>query len=134
MYADLKGLLTKIGITGRSAFNILLAVSEAFTNALVHANKYDSRKSIAVSIEVNKDALIADIIDEGGGEPDDLSGEMSSDPWMVGGRGVALMKTVADTVTFKKNTDTGGIQVRMKFGRNNIKKDIKFFKNSRSGG
>jgi serine/threonine-protein kinase RsbW len=134
MYTDLKELLNSLDIVGRPAYNILLAVSEAFTNALIHGNKYRSSKSIGVSITVNNDVIIADISDEGSGEPDTVAGKLSVDPWSEGGRGIALMKMIADTIDIEKCSETGGIRIRMVFEKESLGKSIKPLKDSHSGG
>jgi anti-sigma B factor antagonist len=114
MYDDVKNALEQSRIDKKKIFNILLAVSEAFTNALVHANNYNADKKIEVKITANDKYIIADIIDEGPGLADRPDCDMS-DRMAEGGRGLALMKRMADKIEIKENRRTGGTEVSMQF-------------------
>lgn len=122
MYDDIKGYLTECKISSKLCHNILLAISEAFTNALLHGNKLDPNKSIEISITVNDNEITADIVDEGSGNPDGFETGKNTDLWQEGGRGLMLMETLTDMVAFAKNPDTGGLQVSMIFRLQNQSK------------
>lgn len=135
MYDDIKELLQFHEIDGKLGNDIKLALSEAFTNALVHGNKLDSDKGIEINITINNQFITADIIDEGTGTPDMLKEKEDPDMWQERGRGVILMETVADRVTFSKDRVTGGLQCTLFFNRDRYKKDhIADEKMSRAGG
>lgn len=125
MYDDLTFLLTEWDIPKSMQRNVILAVSEAFTNALIHGNKRDSNKSIELSICVNSEAVMADITDEGTGDLSAL--RLRKRPRLLdeNGRGLDLMESIADALEIKRSDRTGGLQVSMMFRKGNYKDDRK---------
>lgn len=117
IFSDVKALLLGAGLSRRKLFNIMLAVSEAFTNALEHGNKFVAGKEIEVSITVNDDQIIADITDEGEGFAARPIADNPLDLMAEGGRGVGLMRSVADEIKFEKADGSGGTRVSMRFKR-----------------
>jgi serine/threonine-protein kinase RsbW len=93
--------------------NILISLTEAVNNAIVHGNKLDPTKNVSVSFSADKTILRFIITDEGPGFdydnlPDPTAPENIEKP---NGRGVFLMKNLADNCAFK---DDGRI-VEMEF-------------------
>ncbi len=126
MYEDVKKALTPVGLSARRFHSIMVAISEAFTNALIHGNNLISDKMIELTIEVNGKRIIADIKDEGGGIATDASNHETPDPLSEGGRGMGLMRMIADEVRFGRNNVTGGATVSLRFNRDrNINEDNK---------
>ncbi|MEY3343590.1 MAG: hypothetical protein RL090_1274 [Bacteroidota bacterium] len=85
--------------------NILVAVTEAVNNAIMHGNKCDPSKKVKVYYEVDGDRIMFSIADEGIGFdyynlPDPTAPENIEKPT---GRGVFLMKHLADQVIFSDN-------------------------------
>ena len=85
--------------------NILVAVTEAVTNAIQHGNKYDNKKSVNVIVETKSNTLKFVVKDEGNGFdyahlPDPTNPENIEKPH---GRGIFLMQHLADNVNFKEN-------------------------------
>jgi len=85
--------------------NILVAVTEAVNNAIVHGNKCNPDKSVKVAYEVDGDRVMFTISDSGTGFdyynlPDPTAPENLEKPT---GRGVFLMKHLADQVIFSDN-------------------------------
>ncbi len=82
--------------------DIMLAVVEAVTNAIVHGNGEDISKWVKVETYKSKDKLRFTIIDEGPG----FDAELVPDPTLphniekMNGRGVFLIKQLADEVSF----------------------------------
>ncbi len=124
MYDDVKAFLVDKGIDSRLINNIMLSVSEAFTNALLHGNQSDPNKSIHISITTNNNEITADISDEGSGDVEHLGSQEEADLWQEGGRGMMLMKRMSREVSFSKSIETGGTQVTIKFDRNKYKQEI----------
>lgn len=93
--------------------NILIAIIEAVTNSIVHGNKNQEDKSVFISVNYDKPFLLFKIEDEGKGfefdnVPDPTKPDNVEKP---DGRGVFLMKHLADDITF----DKGGAVVNLKF-------------------
>ena len=85
--------------------NILVAVTEAVNNAIVHVNGCDPAKQVKVSYEIDGDRIMFTITDQGKGFdyynlPDPTAPENLEKPT---GRGVFLMKHLADQVIFSEN-------------------------------
>lgn len=82
--------------------NILIAVTEAVTNAIQHGNKQDPTKNVDVTIDVDKSKIAFLVKDQGEGFnpenlPDPTDPENLEKP---NGRGIFLMKNLADEVLF----------------------------------
>jgi serine/threonine-protein kinase RsbW len=86
--------------------NVLVAVSEAVTNAMIHGNKSKEAKNVTLGISLPKENSVCFTIeDEGIGfdseaVPDPTSPENIEKPH---GRGIFLMRHLADKVEFEKN-------------------------------
>jgi len=81
---------------------ILIATVEAVNNAIVHGNKQDESKNVKVDFQIDKDYISIFIEDEGPGfnfynVPDPTTPENIEN---IHGRGVYLMKHLADDVIF----------------------------------
>lgn len=92
-------------ITEANYGNILVAVTEAVTNAIQHGNKYDPQKNVNVTVKTQQDNLRFIIKDEGSGFdysalPDPTDPENLDKPH---GRGIFLMRHLADAIDFKEN-------------------------------
>ena len=94
--------------------NVLVAVSEAVTNAMIHGNKSNESKSVTLSMRLpKKNSICFTIEDEGVGfdaesVPDPTSPENLEKP---NGRGIFLMRHLADSVEFENN----GSKVNVEF-------------------
>jgi len=85
--------------------NIMIAVTEAVNNAIRHGNKGDSSKNVSLTLSLEEGMIKFRIEDEGTGFdfhhlPDPTSPENIEKP---GGRGIFLMKHLADEVDFYEN-------------------------------
>jgi anti-anti-sigma factor len=118
MYSDVKNVLMEAKVERRRLFSIMLAVSEAFTNALIHGNQFVAGKQIEVSITVNNDTIVADIIDEGEGYIANMTSINPVDEMSEGGRGVGLMNSFADEIKYFRGSNQCGTRVSMRFNRN----------------
>jgi serine/threonine-protein kinase RsbW len=102
------------GFDGDDSLNISLAVREAATNALIHGNGRDASKLVEVAFAVRQGSIEVEIMDQGRGfDPEGV--DDPRDPTNVArtsGRGIFLMRSFMDSVTFhKRNSD--GMQVRL---------------------
>jgi serine/threonine-protein kinase RsbW len=86
-----------------SRINIPLACDEAVTNAILHGNQMDPDKKVNVQIYISHSRFKIRVMDQGPGfdfqeVENPTQGENLLRP---SGRGVYLMKSIMDTVTFK---------------------------------
>lgn len=93
--------------------NILVSLTEAVTNAMLHGNRGDSSKHVSISLLRHKNALEVRVADQGAGfnpsnVPDPTSPECLE---KCGGRGLFLMRELSDDCKFMKN----GSIVAMRF-------------------
>jgi len=88
--------------------NIMIAVTESVNNAIVHGNKNNKEKNVCLSLYLQDSSLRFTVEDEGKGFdykdlPDPTAPENLDKP---GGRGIFLMKHLADEVQFLKEGRT----------------------------
>lgn len=88
--------------------DVLIAMTEAVNNAIVHGNRLDDTKEVVVEYELRQADLYFRITDQGAGfdfenVPDPTSPENIEKP---NGRGVFLMRQLADECVF---TDDGRV-------------------------
>ncbi len=96
--------------------NILIAVTEAVNNAIYHGNGGNPKKNVHIGFENGNKKLTFSVSDEGTGF-DFMSLPDPTDPnniEKVNGRGVFLMKHLADKVEFNHN----GKEVLLTFNLN----------------
>lgn len=79
-----------------------LAVSEAATNAIVHGNREDLQKKVAIRINVDQYRVLVEVQDEGDGfSPHEIPDPVDSDNLLrPGGRGIFLIREYCDGVRF----------------------------------
>ncbi len=95
--------------------NILVCITEAVNNAILHGNKADADKNVVISIQRNHNKLTCLIKDEGCGFdftnlPDPTAPENIEN---AGGRGIFLMKHLSDLVVFSNDGSKVEIQFRL---------------------
>lgn len=124
MLKNLIGVLDDHSVTGFSKHSILVVISEAFTNALVHGNGLDPNKKIKIVIEINKNDMTADIIDEGRHGLRKIEKRRPANQWAEGGRGIGIIGHYASSVDFQE-TEKGGLRVSIRFARKKKKRELK---------
>lgn len=102
--ALINALCEEFGVEETHYGEILIAMTEAVNNAIVHGNKLDSNKMVDVRVSVDGPVLEFRIADEGPGFdfeniPDPTSPENIEKP---NGRGVFLMRQLADNCEFEE--------------------------------
>ena len=85
--------------------DILITLTEAVTNAITHGNGFDESKTVSVEMERQTDTISFTISDEGHGfDPENVPDPTSPENiFKVGGRGVFLMRQLADCCFFRNN-------------------------------
>lgn len=93
--------------------NILISLTEAVNNAIIHGNCQDRSKQVMVRLRENRGKIAIQVSDEGCGFdyrsiPDPTKGDNLC---KCGGRGVFLMQRLSDGISFRN----GGRTVEMQF-------------------
>ncbi len=95
--------------------NILISLTEAITNAIVHGNQADQSKKVHVNSQFDKDLIRVKIQDEGEGfDFEDVPDP--TDPMNIltlNGRGVFLMHQLSDGVEYSDNGSTVVIKFKL---------------------
>ncbi len=105
--ANVEGLIDRVcntvGVSEDNYGNVLIAVTEAFNNAVTHGNNGDSSKEVFVKVAKNDEEVCFVIQDQGVGfdfnnvldptSPENIEKE--------NGRGIYLMRHLADEVMFE---------------------------------
>ena len=98
--------------------NILIAVTEAVNNAIIHGNKYSLEKTVKVDVVKSDAHVLFTVSDKGEGFdynnlPDPTAPENLEKP---DGRGIFLMKNLSDEVVFESNGSEINITFAMSSG------------------
>ena len=95
--------------------NVLVSVTEAVNNAIVHGNKEDKNKKVRLGLKQNKRSVRFIVEDEGVGFDHNTLPDPTNPKNIekVKGRGIFLIKSLSDKTTFKQ----GGRVVEMLFKR-----------------
>ena len=93
--------------------NVLVSVTEAVNNAIVHGNKEDKTKKVKLGLKKNKKSVRFVVEDEGVGFDYDNLPDPTSPKNLdkVKGRGILLIRSLSDKTTFKN----GGRMIEMLF-------------------
>jgi len=91
-----------LGLDNERLAALLLAVTEATTNAIIHANKCDVNKLVTVDVQVAKTKIIIKITDEGEGfDPSKIPDPTHPENLLKdSGRGVYLMRVYMDELNY----------------------------------
>lgn len=85
--------------------NVLIAVTEAVNNAIIHGNTFNVNKSVTVEVVQTDDSFTFRVIDEGSGFdymnlPDPTSPENIE---KENGRGIFLIQNLSDSLDFEES-------------------------------
>lgn len=95
--------------------NILISLTEAVNNAIIHGNRKDESKTVQIQLSKDQGHLAIRVSDEGRGFdyssiPDPTAPENLT---KCGGRGVFLMQQLSDRIHFHDNGRTVEMQFRL---------------------
>lgn len=95
----------KIHLNESSFHRLLVAATEAVTNAIVHGNKLDRRKRVKISYESREDFVRVTVEDRGRGfDPRQVPDPLKKENLLKeSGRGVFLMRSMMDKIEFRLN-------------------------------
>lgn len=105
----------EFGISDEIFGNMMVAVTEAVNNAIIHGNKCDPNKKVTITVSRSDHAVHFVIKDEGNGFdysnlPDPTAPENIE---KISGRGVFLMNQLSDVVIFGNNGSVIELQFRI---------------------
>lgn len=97
--------------------DILISLTEAVNNAIIHGNKSDESKNVHIHVREKDNGLAFCVTDEGVGfNPGRVPDPTCADKLeCCGGRGVFIMQALADGIVFEEN----GRKVEMYFDLKN---------------
>lgn len=109
-------LVNKYKISPDKQCNILISLTEAVTNAIIHGNRKDEDKMVQVRHRKQKDFLAVRVSDEGTGfDYKELPDPTSPENILTeGGRGVFLMHQLADDIRYFNNGSTVEMQFKLR--------------------
>jgi serine/threonine-protein kinase RsbW len=86
---------------------LMVSLTEAVNNAIIHGNKSIPEKSVTVTCTVEPGGLSIRVRDQGGGfQPETVENPLKEENLLrESGRGVFLMRTLMDKVEFGKTDD-----------------------------
>ena len=95
--------------------NLMLLLSEAVTNAIVHGNKLDEKKKVEVEVLINSNQIISTVKDHGDGfNPKAANNPLKEENLLKdSGRGIFLIKEISDSVDYLDN----GTKIRFSINR-----------------
>ncbi len=98
---------------------LLVAVTEAVNNGMIHGNKRDPKKKVILRCDIKDAVLFVYVHDEGTGvDRDSLPDPLAEENLLrENGRGVFLMRSLMDNVTYE--TSASGCAVTMTLGLDN---------------
>ncbi len=97
-------LCEKMNIKEEKFGNILLALTEAVDNAIEHGNKNNPDKSVELSYKTSPEGVTFTVSDQGQGfDPKNVSDPTHPENISEEGRGLFVMKHLADKIAFEEN-------------------------------
>lgn len=104
----LNELQSALGFDDDFYARLMLTVSEAATNGIVHGNKLDPSKNVTIFAKADDSQLTITTTDEGEGfDPDAVANPLEEENLLkTSGRGVFLMKEFADEVEYRDDGRT----------------------------
>ncbi len=103
-----------LGLDEDDLYRVGIAIRESMVNAVVHGNRYNSRKKVHLKVERTPDRLTVVVQDEGDGfDPNAVPDPLAGENLLRGsGRGVMLMQSFMDEFQISQRQPQG-TQVKM---------------------
>lgn len=103
----LSAAMSVLGVDRTCIDEVAIAVTEASTNVLEHAEAGGS--SYEVSVGIVEDMCVIEVIDTGGGFDPTSSGLVTAEASAEQGRGIHLMRQMVDRVRFDSRPERGTV-------------------------
>lgn len=96
--------------------DILVSLTEAVNNAIIHGNQYDENKKVMVKCKTSTRGIQFSIVDEGKGfNPENIPDPTSDEKIETcGGRGVFIINALADKVAVKNKRNCNTVEIYFK--------------------
>lgn len=88
--------------------DILISLTEAVNNAILHGNNADESKNVEISMQEESTGVAISVTDEGNGfNPSEIPDPTAPENIeCCGGRGVFIMNSLADKISYANNGST----------------------------
>jgi serine/threonine-protein kinase RsbW len=98
-----------LGLDEDDLYRVGIAIRECMVNAVVHGNRYNSRKKVHLKVERTADRLTVVVQDEGDGfDPNAVPDPLAGENLLRGsGRGVMLMQSFMDEFQISQRQPKG---------------------------
>jgi serine/threonine-protein kinase RsbW len=96
------------------AYHLNLVLTEAAANAMKYAHEGDPEKSVHISINITDDVFCARVYDQGQGFDMNSLPSMDFEKLEDRGRGIFIMKSLMDCVSYKRLGDTNVLEISKK--------------------
>jgi serine/threonine-protein kinase RsbW len=98
-----------LGLDDDDLYRVGIAIRECMVNAVVHGNRYNSRKKVHLKVERTADSLTIVVGDEGEGfDPNAVPDPLAGENLLRGsGRGVMLMQSFMDQFQISQRQPQG---------------------------
>ena len=112
--AAVSEFMSRLGIGEDVAFGVDMAFREAVTNAVIHGNKLDEAKVVAIKLRNTPEAFEITVHDQGTGfDPSEVPDPTKDENILkTSGRGIFFMRNFMDEVDWSADPG-GGTNVRM---------------------
>jgi serine/threonine-protein kinase RsbW len=109
--------LRKMGVDKDKLADIAISVTEAVTNAVMHGNKNDLKKKVAINLKVDSSCVEITVEDEGNGfDPEAVQCPIEEGNILKPvGRGIFILQSLMDKVDFIIQPQKGTIVKMTKF-------------------
>jgi len=109
VHALIEGLSRQYELDEDTSNAILVAVIEAGTNAIQHGNAFDEAKLVTFEFIVHTDDIVVQVDDYGRGFDPEKVANPTDEAHILNphGRGLYLMRSLMDEVTFRTRPDAG---------------------------
>ncbi len=95
----------KCNIDDDTTGTLMLLLSEAVTNAIVHGNKLDPAKTVNIEVHINEKQIISTVKDQGEGfKPEEAANPLDEENLLKSsGRGIFLMQQLSEHVDYEED-------------------------------
>ena len=94
------------------AYHLNLVLTEATSNAIKHANFNDPKDTVRINIDIKEKELVIRVYDHGQGFDLENIPNPDLDHPKENGMGLFFIKTLMDSVTYKKTGDSNMLEIR----------------------